>query len=115
LNVLLRQCSRFFDTDSMIWNSHGMDWTRRDECILDGPHFLTFKTVLSRTYDRDNSLEVFFSNILEVPCLTYEDILHEVNFRRDSRPGNTSVAIMRDLYAFLASKASSDDDWRAIK
>jgi len=107
--------SSFFDSYALIWNNYGTHWTRRDQCILYGPEFLSFKSVLSRTYQGDTLVDGFFINILKIPGLVLEDVLHEVDFRRDSRPGSTSIAIMRDLYAFLALTATSEDDWRTIK
>ncbi|KAH6212673.1 hypothetical protein HBI42_148920 [Parastagonospora nodorum] len=104
-----------FGDDYLIWDSHETDWVRSSECILDGPEFITFKSVLPRSYERDDLLDGFFANILEIPGLLLEDILDEITHRHENCPDDTSIPIMHDIYAFLDSKASNDDDWRTIK
>lgn len=79
------------------------------------PDFITSKCVLSRSCERDDLLDGFFAKILEIPDLILEDILDEITYRRRCHPNHTSIPIMHDIYAFLASKASNDDDWRTIK
>ena len=85
------------------------------ECLLDGPEFITFKSVLSRSYERDDLLDGFFANILDISGLLLEHILDEITYRHENCPDDTGIPIMHDIYAFLASKASNDDDWRIIK
>jgi hypothetical protein len=107
--------SSLFGDDCLIWDSHGTDWVCISECILDGPEFITSKSVLSRSYERDDLLDGFFANILKIPGLRLEVILDEITYRHKNRPDRTSIPIMHDIYAFLDSKASNDDDWRTIK
>ncbi|KAH4095486.1 hypothetical protein HBH46_167370 [Parastagonospora nodorum] len=104
-----------FHDDYLIWDSHETLWVGSSECLLDGPEFITFKSVLSRSYERDDLLDGFFANILDISGLLLEQILDEITYRHENCPDDTGIPIMHDIYAFLASKASNDDDWRIIK
>jgi hypothetical protein len=107
----------FFSTTEAprIWDGHQNRWVTRSQCILDGPAFINLKTVLARSYGKNALLNSFFSTILDIPSLTIEDIFQEIEWRRDKNGRATELSLVRDIYAFLASKASSDEDWRVIK
>jgi hypothetical protein len=71
--------------------------------------------VLTRSYSNNAHLNSFFSTILAIPSLTIEDVFQEIEMRRDNNRKATELPLVRDIYAFLASKESSDEDWPVIE
>lgn len=113
---MLTYRSKDFGSNPQIWDDQHDHWVKREQCILDGPDFISCRTVLNRTYEHDALLHAFFDNVLEIPSLKIGDILAEIELRREStRCSNSSISLMRDIYASLSSEAGSEDDWREIK
>ncbi|UPX10550.1 uncharacterized protein EKO05_0001202 [Ascochyta rabiei] len=98
-----------------IWDKHCSAWTIRSKCMTDGPDFITFKSVLQRSY-RDNSLvHGFFTTVLGISTWTMHDVIRELETRqsRNHIPARTSEA--QDIYEFMLEKAGSDTEWQLIK
>jgi hypothetical protein len=106
-----------FDDDDLdcIWDGDRECWVTLNECIFDGPDFIAFQTVLKRTYDNDPLLAGFFRTILGIRNWTLDDILHELEERRDNRAPNTDIPLARDIYQFLCTTVRTDEDWSKIR
>ncbi|USP74759.1 hypothetical protein yc1106_02033 [Curvularia clavata] len=100
--------------NSFIWDSHCNEWVERKQCLWNGPEFIRSKSVLSRTYKSFPRLDSFFSAILDVPSTKIEDVIQEIEARRD---GEEAVALhlMHQIYMYLHTVAIGDEDWQKIK
>ncbi|KAF2825039.1 hypothetical protein CC86DRAFT_420454 [Ophiobolus disseminans] len=98
-----------------MWDGDLEQWVTRSECILNGPDFISFTTVLSRTYGEDALVHSLFSTILGIPDCQIGDVLEELESRRDNGSAGTHLSLTSRIYAFLATKASTEDDWQKIK
>lgn len=85
--------------------------------MWEGPDFISYKTVLKRTYGEYSALDKFFSNILEVQDVAIEDIFKEIHQISEDPEDDVKggVPLMRNIYKFLASLAKNDEDWERIK
>jgi hypothetical protein len=86
-----------------------------EQCILNGPACISGKTVLMRTYSSDTLLDSFFSTILRVPNWTFQDVIEEIELRRDGRASSASLSLMRDVYKLLAKEAEDVEVRLSIK
>lgn len=107
--------SKSFSDNDWIWDNRIRLWVELGQCIWDGPEFISTKTVLTRTYGGNNLLNSFFTTILGIRTLRTNDIIEEIENRRDRQSSAQNLSNMRDIYKFLAEHASSDEDWRLIK
>jgi hypothetical protein len=98
-----------------IWDGHQSCWVTRDQCVLDGPDFISFETVLTRSYGKDTLLNNFFAIILDIKSFRIGDVFREVQERGENGVDGTDVSLMNRIYTFLASEASTDENWREVK
>jgi hypothetical protein len=96
-----------------IWDDYDGEWVTRHDCLLSGPDFISSRTVLSRTYGNDALLNTFFTTALNISCFEINDIIDEISTHLDG--DDVEVSLVTKMYAFLASEASTDKDWREIK
>lgn len=86
------------------------------KCLWEGPQFLTIKVPLQSRYGEEPYLRTFFNVFLGMPDFTYEDILSELDLRRDTnngRPWSNSDAEV--VYRFLDTSARVDAEWQTIR
>ncbi|KAL9115876.1 MAG: hypothetical protein Q9227_000244 [Pyrenula ochraceoflavens] len=57
-------------------------WCNQTECLWDGCQDLQQKSVLSHVYESIPEMEDFFVNLLKIRNATYEDIIHDIEWRR---------------------------------
>ncbi|CAO2653065.1 Nn.00g024760.m01.CDS01 [Neocucurbitaria sp. VM-36] len=105
----------FFDTESGIWDSQRCSWVSQNECIWQAPKFLNCKSVLARSYQHSPLITSFFTLVLRISDWTIDDVLGEIEKRRDDTRDNPSLTLTTSIYSFLNSNARSDEDWRTIK
>jgi hypothetical protein len=86
------------------------------ECLWEGPQFLTIKVPLQSRYGEEPYLRTFFSVFLGIRDFTHEDILSELERRRDTNNGppwsNSDAEVM---YQFLDTSVQTDAEWRTIR
>ncbi|KAH7070360.1 hypothetical protein BKA63DRAFT_605622 [Paraphoma chrysanthemicola] len=106
----------FDDSDEpTIWDQHDECWTFSSECIIDGPDFIKFKSVLERSYPGNSLLRGFFTTVLGIPTWTIQDIVAEIEMREQWDDGSTKIPEVCAIYKFLLANATTDSDLQYIK
>lgn len=83
--------------------------------MIDGPVFITSKSVLHRSY-RDNSLlRGFFATVLGITTWTVQDVIRELEMRQARPHVSTTIAESQQIYEFMLEKVGSDTEWDLIK
>jgi hypothetical protein len=114
--ALNRSRTVFDDYDlPCIWDGDRECWVTRNECIFNGPDFIAFRTVLKHTYDKDPLLSSFFTTMLGIRDWTLDDIIHELEERRELQAPSTAISLARDMYQFLCTNVRTDEDWSKIR
>jgi hypothetical protein len=74
-----------------------------------------FTTVLVISYGEDLLLKSFFSEMLGIADTRIHDVSRELCARSDGEQALTSVAVAREIYGFLDTNTSSDEDWERLR
>ena len=108
-------CSSEFD-EPAIWDCYN-GWSRKDDCIWDGPDFMEYRPVLSRQYGGDDHLQSFFKTVLDIRDWNIEDVMETLEMlpHDETRSSPPSIALTCSIYTFLNSNVQSEEDWRNIK
>ncbi|KAF1842835.1 uncharacterized protein K460DRAFT_367777 [Cucurbitaria berberidis CBS 394.84] len=104
----------FFTFTSNIWDPHQNSWVDQDECIWQGPDFMSYKTVLAQSYGRNALLTTFFTFVLQIPDWTIDNVLEEIELRRDN-DDTTDLPLLEDIYSFLNTNVKTNEDWQKVK
>ena len=105
----------FFGSDNNIRDCHASEWVHLERCVWDGPDFLVSKTVLKRSYGDNPLLQHFFTTALRVSNCNIEDVVAEIESRRDDPKTNTDLPLARTIYKVLGMSAKSEEDWENLK
>jgi hypothetical protein len=114
----LTSSSELFDDDDgpCIWDEEKLDWVTRSECLFEGPAFISCKTVLDRTYDvEDGLLRSFFTSILGICSCGVDDVLLELDQRREGPDYDMTLATTTDMYHYIHLNVRGDDEWERIR
>lgn len=86
-----------------------------EECIWEGPEFLSKLNVLERLYGSNALLQPFFTIVLGIRSWTIDDVIGELKHRRDEYTSAMTVSVARTIYMFLVEHSYGDQDWDKIQ
>ncbi len=83
--------------------------------MWEGPSFISHKSVLKKCYGSSTILKRFFTGVLEIPNWKLEDVIKEIEQRRDDVESNTQLSLAQEIYEFLNANTHTDSDRELIK
>lgn len=86
-----------------------------EDCLWEAPDFISSQFVLSRSYTGNNFVKTLFTNILEMRNWTIDDIIAEMEYRRDNNEVDVDLPLVRNVYAFIQSNVTGDDAWKSLR
>ncbi len=107
--------SQYFSDYAAIWVYEDQDWFGSRQCMWEGPGFISHKPVLERCYGSSTILKRFFTGVLDIPNWKLEDVIEEIEQRRDDWQLSTQLSLTREIYEFLNANTHTDSDRELIK
>lgn len=90
-------------------------WVGQSDCIWQGPDFVSFKTVLARSYGSNALISNFFRDVLQIRDCSIDNVIEEIEERRDDTHTPPDLSVSRKIYSYLNANARSDEDRQKIR